>query len=227
MIYFPAPLTWFYRSGIFFGLCLTFGFVPFGTVAANRYWVSKSVGYWNDSQNWSQVSGGLPGATVPGPMDEVVFDGQGTGTCLLDSDIKIQSLDVERNFTGSIVQLTSAIRIEGNAFLTGGSFLGGRENIEISGSFVLSGADFTSTSGKLIIRGDITFAEGSFQPNDGLLQYHEAHTLTISSNQVAFNKVEVEGGRSPVSIIPIPTVAKKPKSYLAHKKSTPGSTMRN
>jgi len=39
----------------------------------NRYWVNGS-GNWNDPQQWSETSGGVPGATVPTKKDHVIFD---------------------------------------------------------------------------------------------------------------------------------------------------------
>ena len=39
----------------------------------NRYWVNGS-GNWNDPQQWSETSGGAPGATVPTKEDHVIFD---------------------------------------------------------------------------------------------------------------------------------------------------------
>ncbi|MEA2107235.1 MAG: SprB repeat-containing protein, partial [Bacteroidota bacterium] len=39
----------------------------------NRYWVNGS-GNWNDPQQWSETSGGVPGATVPTKEDHVIFD---------------------------------------------------------------------------------------------------------------------------------------------------------
>ncbi|MFW5721049.1 MAG: SprB repeat-containing protein, partial [Bacteroidota bacterium] len=39
----------------------------------NRYWVNGS-GNWNDPQQWSETSGGTPGASVPTKNDHVIFD---------------------------------------------------------------------------------------------------------------------------------------------------------
>ncbi|MDK2977809.1 MAG: hypothetical protein PWP52_523, partial [Bacteroidales bacterium] len=39
----------------------------------NRYWVNGS-GNWNDPQQWSETSGGKPGASIPTKEDHVIFD---------------------------------------------------------------------------------------------------------------------------------------------------------
>jgi hypothetical protein len=40
---------------------------------ADRYWVGNS-GHWNDTNHWSQTSGGVSGESIPTQKDAVVFD---------------------------------------------------------------------------------------------------------------------------------------------------------
>ncbi|MDY6801671.1 MAG: SprB repeat-containing protein, partial [Bacteroidota bacterium] len=61
---------------IFIFLSLTVFLALATTKAAfsdNRYWVNGS-GNWNDPQQWSETSGGTPGASVPTKNDDVFFD---------------------------------------------------------------------------------------------------------------------------------------------------------
>lgn len=56
-------------------LSLLFVLIAFSQLLAEtRYWVGGS-GSWNDSRHWSQASGGAGGYSIPGPGDDVVFDG--------------------------------------------------------------------------------------------------------------------------------------------------------
>ncbi|HAN19053.1 MAG: hypothetical protein A2X10_05365 [Bacteroidetes bacterium GWA2_33_15] len=54
-------------SVILFVIIATTGF------SADKYWVSGS-GSWNDTNHWSETSGGNPGASIPTQFDNVIFD---------------------------------------------------------------------------------------------------------------------------------------------------------
>lgn len=56
---------------LLFTLCILAGMLAF---AAPRYWVGPLNGNWNNSANWSAISGGPGGATVPGVRDSVVIN---------------------------------------------------------------------------------------------------------------------------------------------------------
>ena len=52
---------------------------------AFRYWVGAS-GNWDssDTSHWAATTGGAPGASVPTPIDDVLFDGNSGGTVNVD-----------------------------------------------------------------------------------------------------------------------------------------------
>lgn len=50
-----------------------FYFFSLNAFSGNRYWVGGS-GNWNDTEHWSEQSGGKPGASVPTLHDNVIFD---------------------------------------------------------------------------------------------------------------------------------------------------------
>ncbi|MDQ3193328.1 MAG: hypothetical protein M3Q58_17225, partial [Bacteroidota bacterium] len=54
-------------------LSLIILFASFHAIAADRYWVGGS-GNWNNSNQWSERSGGNPGASLPTAIDNVIFD---------------------------------------------------------------------------------------------------------------------------------------------------------
>ena len=47
------------------------------------YWVSDIAGDWHDEANWSLTTGGAGGAGIPHALNQVTFDGEGTGLCTL------------------------------------------------------------------------------------------------------------------------------------------------
>src|SRR5579872_5648190 len=139
-------------------LCLVFILsLSFQTQAANRFWVSAAPSNWNNTANWSNVSGGAGGFSVPVSGDAVTFNNVRRGNCTIDVAVNISSLTVNAGYTGVISQGAHPIIIT-NATFSAGQFLGGSSNITITGSFTLSGTNFTSTSAILEIDGDPAFS---------------------------------------------------------------------
>ena len=56
---------------------------------AARYWVATGASNWNNTANWSNVSGGAGGFSVPGVADDVNFDNNGIGNCAIDAVVSI------------------------------------------------------------------------------------------------------------------------------------------
>lgn len=73
-----------------------------------RYWISAGASTWNSSANWAFYSGGPGGAPVPGPTDDVYFDGNGLGACTTDVAINIKSLTVGAGYSGKLDLADSA-----------------------------------------------------------------------------------------------------------------------
>ncbi|MBN1111638.1 MAG: SprB repeat-containing protein, partial [Bacteroidales bacterium] len=61
------------RNNIYKYLFLLLLCLPTGLLAQNRYWVNGS-GEWNNSNHWSETSGGKGGASVPNLKNAVIFD---------------------------------------------------------------------------------------------------------------------------------------------------------
>jgi len=114
---------------------------------ADRYWVGGS-GNWSNANNWSDTSGGLPGASVPTAVDNVIFDANSSRLVL---------------FTVT-VDGTSANPSVCNNFSTGGAggalsattmtlSLGATAVLDCYGSMTLPATNFSfsTTSGAAII----------------------------------------------------------------------------
>lgn len=56
------------------------------TLINNKYWVPGGNGNWNSSTNWSEISGGLSGASVPTSDSSAIFNGNsGSGNVIITS----------------------------------------------------------------------------------------------------------------------------------------------
>ena len=185
---YPLPVQ--LRKLLILPICL---FISLSGSAANRYWVGSVLSNWNNVLNWSTTSGGLPGASVPGSSDAVIFDIGGPANCSIDATINIASITVLAGYAGTISQNANTISIGGAATFSGGSFIGGSANVTIAGTFILSGSPFTSTSAMLEIRGDAAFTSGSFAHNNGTVRFNGNSSQTISGISPTFFTLEFVG----------------------------------
>ena len=148
-------------------LCATLIFcVSYSTRAANRFWRASAAGNWNNTANWSNVSGGAGGFSVPGALDAVTFDGGGLGNCIINQAVNITSINVKAAYTGAITQGVNTITTSGVGTFSGGTFSGGTANINIQGVFTLSGTAFISTSAILELNSNAAFTGGVFTHNN-------------------------------------------------------------
>jgi len=122
-----------------------------------RFWVSPLTDNWDSTANWSLSSGGAGGASVPGSTDTAVFDGNGPGSCLLNTSVSLEALQVASDYLRTLFQ-TDTITVSGDSTFTGGRFEGNSSSISLNNVYI-HGTDFTSTSGVLTIGGSFYFQE--------------------------------------------------------------------
>jgi len=171
-----------------FILCLTFQ-----TQAANRFWVSAAPSNWNNTANWSNVSGGAGGFSVPVAGDAVTFNNIRRGNCTIDIAVNIGSLTINAGYTGTILQGAHTINITNDIVLSAGQFLGGSSNITVGGNFTLNGTIFTSTSATIEIDGDPAFTSGVFTHNNGTVKFNATGTTNITGTSPTFFTLEFVG----------------------------------
>lgn len=134
-----------------------------GTVEFGYFSYSNTNGNWSNPANWSAISGGAGGASVPGPADNAIFNGSGNtnGSCLLDIAANVSSLQVLSGYSGNIslqgFQMTVGA---GGAVIAGGGITGGSQNIQINGNVSISGGAFTNPSGNTYVTGDVAITGG-------------------------------------------------------------------
>ncbi len=161
--------------------------------AANRFWVSAAASNWNNTANWSNVSGGAGGFSVPAAGDAVTFNNVRRGNCTIDVAVSILSLTINAGYTGNIIQGAHTILVANDATLSAGQFLGGTSNITVGGNFTLSGTSFTSTSATLEIDGDPAFTSGVFTHNNGTVKFNATGTTNITGTSPTFFILEFVG----------------------------------
>ncbi|HEY2348169.1 MAG TPA: hypothetical protein VGH64_04090, partial [Puia sp.] len=175
-------------------LCLVFILsLSLQTQAANRYWISAIASNWNNIANWSNVSGGAGGFSVPVAGDNVTFNNVRRGNCTIDIAVNISNLTINAGYTGTITQGAHAIIISNDAVFSAGHFLGGSSNFTIGGNFTLSGTNFTSTSATLEIDGDPAFTSGVFTHNNGTVKFNATGATNISGTSPTFFTLEFVG----------------------------------
>jgi hypothetical protein len=163
------------------------------SATAARFWIKAGPSNWNNTANWSNVSGGAGGFSVPGPADAVTFNNQGVGNCTIDVPVNVLSLTVTGGYTGTIIQGANTFSTINNASFSGGTFTGGSANITIGGNFTLSGTAFTSTSGILEFDGNAAFTSATFIHNNGTVRFNATGGTTISGTNPAFFILEFVG----------------------------------
>jgi Secretion system C-terminal sorting domain len=174
-------------------LCLVLLLSLSGNIKAARFWVAAGPSNWNNTANWSNVSGGAGGFSVPGAADAVTFNNARNGNCTFDVPVNIQSITIS-GYTGTIAQGANTFSVVNNAIFSSGIFSGGSANITIAGNFTLSGATFKSTTNVLEFDGDASFTSGSFIHNNGSVRFNAAGgTTTISGTSPAFFVLEFVG----------------------------------
>lgn len=144
-----------------------------GAMAAQRYWVATTASNWNNTANWSNVSGGAGGFSVPGVGDVANFDGNGPGDCNVDIAVSIARLDVGP-YTGppnppSLTAYTGTINLNGNSFATsaafnlgGGTFNVGTGTLTVNGAGNFRGGTFNGGAGTITVNGASNFTGGTF-----------------------------------------------------------------
>lgn len=148
--------------------------LPFVSQSANRYWVATTISNWNSTSNWSTLSGGAGGASVPTTTDVAIFDNNGLFNCFVDVIVDIGGLTIN-GYTG-------IIDISGYSFTTVGTVTlatGTINDTPGTGSFIVNsgttctfsgttfGADVNASSTNIYLNGSTFNGEGSFTKTGG------------------------------------------------------------
>ncbi|MGE0089599.1 MAG: gliding motility-associated C-terminal domain-containing protein [Bacteroidales bacterium] len=165
--------------------------------SANRYWVNGS-GSWHDTNHWSEISGGNPGASIPTKSDNVIFDNnsftangqqvliKGVAECN-DFRWEVENIKAELKSKSFILKniTKSEIQVYGSLFIN--------ENInnEFFGDLVLK----SSNTSKIEIKTDLN-SNISFNSENGnwtvLSDLKTSGDITIISGNINLNNYIIE-----------------------------------
>ncbi len=160
---------------------------------AARFWIAAGPSNWNNTANWSNVSGGAGGFSVPGAGDAVTFNNARNGDCTIDVPVNVLSITVN-GYTGTISQGANTFSTVNNASFSTGTFTGGTSNITIGGNFTLAGTAFTSTSAVFEMDGNAAFTSATFIHNNGTVRFNATGgATTITGTSPAFYILEFVG----------------------------------
>ena len=135
-----------------------------------RYWVATDDGsdkFWHDTANWSCISGGPGGASVPNKNDVgAVFDNQSSVDAKLNKNTKpIKQLIVGSGYSGTIDLNGKHLRVQFNSL--------------IRGTILINGGKFFAKGGK---SGAVTIAHGGIvDASESGSRITIKHNLTINN----------------------------------------------
>jgi hypothetical protein len=177
---------------VLFFSCL-FLFPSLKVSAANRFWVSSAASNWNNPANWSNVSGGAGGFSVPGVGDAVIFNNVRVGNCTLDMAGSVLSFTINAGYTGTIFQGGFIVSTVNNASFAAGNFVAGSGNITVGGSSTFSGGTFSGGSGNISITGNAGFTGGTFTAGSGNMTVGGNFTLNGTLFTAPSGTLEFDG----------------------------------
>lgn len=150
----------------------------------NLYWVGGS-GNWSEASNWSTSSGGVGGACIPSPTDNVIFDGNS-----FNSNNQEVLIDEEQAFCNNI---NWASATNNPVFSNTHS----NASLHIFGSCILNSAMSNAFDGKILFRsentGNIILSNGNsfkadlyFEGNGG--EWTLSDDLMVDNESIYLNK---------------------------------------
>jgi hypothetical protein len=159
--------------------------VPLSASAATYTWDGGgSDSNWSTAENWNPNG-------VPASTGAVLFDGTSTDNVTIDTNIRVLSITITSDYTGTITQSGAVMVGTGGLVLGGGTFNGGSAPILVHSDFTLSGGTFRATSGILSILGNFIRTGGTFDANGGTVSLASPSARTLNAD-VTFNRLEVE-----------------------------------
>jgi len=150
-----------------------------GTAELNFFNYFNSDNHWSNTTNWSAVSGGAGGASLPGISDNVIFDANSASNAIINVPVTINSITLASSYKSGVVNSGSnTFTSTGTAVFSGGFFVGENESMSLHHA-TLSGTQFLATSGNLKITNELIFVSGSFKPATGTVVFSSAAAQNV------------------------------------------------
>lgn len=131
-------------------------------IAQNRFWIASTTANWNDPSNWSTVSGGAGGASVPTAANVAIFNAAASGACNLDIAPTVGGITIS-GFAGLLDLQGNTLTTTGvNTFTSGtiqNSGAAASLDINSTGLTTFGGTTFnvpvSGSSGRVLFNGSV------------------------------------------------------------------------
>lgn len=132
-----------------------------------KFWVGTDGASWNDTNNWSLISGGSGGAGVPGVNDNVIFDN--ANDCVIPNlfDIDIASLTLASTYTAEVRGGNGLFETQEYMNINGGKFSVDSKTLTVGGDFYQKAGIFQGGANNITIADNLTISGGSFYAGSG------------------------------------------------------------
>jgi hypothetical protein len=175
---------------LFFGTLTLSFFHPHHAFGVARTWDGGCGANtnWSCAANWS-------GDVVPAAADTATFDNTSDNNSTIDSLFNatetISSITINSGYDGTITQATT-IHVTTALTIHAGSYTASNQTLDINGatSLTLDGGSFTASNGSTTLAGSLTISGSpTFNANSGTFTFDGASTVSLSCNNVTFNRV--------------------------------------
>ena len=163
---------------------------------ANRYWVGGS-GTWNTTSttNWSDVSGGASGASVPTAADSVFFDQAGTYTVTMTGALTCLDITVSAGTVTFATGTSPTLAISGSMSLVAGTIWSSTgvltfnstssgNTITTNGTTISAAITFNGSGGVWTLGSALTMT-GQLTITNGTLDTSAANSYALTFTQLA------------------------------------------
>ncbi len=160
-----------------------------------RYWVSAVASTWNTAANWSRISGGAGGASVPTSTHTVVFDGANgkNGQANINVAVNVGTLTIS-GYAGTFNTQGFPITVVGNLTQTSGVITLTTNTVSVGGDY-LANATFNAGSSTITLTGalnqNINFGTATIS---NLFVNKTGGTATLASALTSTGSLTIAGG---------------------------------
>lgn len=159
--------------------------------AANRYWVGAANDRFEKSSNWSTMTRGAGGASVPTSSDVAIFTYSG-GTVRLRSAVSVAGILFASNWTGSLLQGTGTLAIGSTGLRMGsGTLVGSNVAITDAGVLTQTGGIIRSLQSTLSMSGSFAKSGTSTFTSTGTMIFSGASNQTVTLGSASFKNLTI------------------------------------
>jgi hypothetical protein len=162
-----------------------------GTLELNYFNYFNTNNNWSNTLNWSATSGGTGNASLPGTLDQVIFDANSGTNAIIDQPVSIGNFALNASFKAGLVNAgNNSFSVSGTSLLNGGFMVGVNDHLYVH-DVTVNGTQFVSTSGIITISGTLSYISGNFKPANGTMVFNSDYAQPIPG--INFNNLTFTG----------------------------------